>query len=350
MLQEEYKKRASNKRFMILGVSLLVILVALLCLTWKTELSLLEGLAALYNYVVNQSVGTEKAAAQKVLLYLRIPRVCLAAFAGVGLSIAGLMMQSISRNFLVSPFTLGVSSAAAFGASICIVFGSATIFISDATIIGSAFLSSICSIMVVFTIAKRIGITANSIILVGIAMNYFFSALTASLQFFAQENKLAAVVQWTFGTFNRANWHAVLLVGIAVVFGYLIASTQTLKLNAIASGDDELVKSLGVNPQRLRTIVMLTSVFITACVISFTGVIGFVGLIAPHIARMLIGNDHRFLLPMAAGIGAALLVFADTLGKYIIYPVDVPVGIVVSFVGVPIFLHLIFNSKKNRLE
>lgn len=348
-LEESYYKRRRQMLGRILAVSAGVLLIAAFCLTFGTDSSLYAGVSAVIKYALGQPFAPESAVTDKVIVFLRLPRICLAVLSGVGLAVAGMMMQSVSRNLLVSPFTLGVSSAAAFGASMCIVFGSATIFFNDFFIIGSAFAAAMSSIAVVFLVSRKIGVTANSIILVGIALNYFFAALTASLQFFAQENKLAAVVQWTFGTFNRANWHAVLIVGLVVMCCSLYAAKLVLKWNAMASGDDELVKSLGLNPERLRSMTMFLAVLITAAVISFTGVIGFVGLIAPHIARFIVGNDHTYLFPMSGAVGAALLVAADTLGKFILYPVNVPVGIVVSFIGVPVFIQLILSSRKGSL-
>lgn len=348
-LEESYYKRRRQMLGRILAVSAGVLLIAAFCLTFGTDSSLYAGVSAVIKYALGQPFAAESAVTDKVIVFLRLPRICLAVLSGVGLAVAGMMMQSVSRNLLVSPFTLGVSSAAAFGASMCIVFGSATIFFNDFFIIGSAFAAAMSSIAVVFLVSRKIGVTANSIILVGIALNYFFAALTASLQFFAQENKLAAVVQWTFGTFNRANWHAVLIVGLVVLCCSLYAARLVLKWNAMASGDDELVKSLGLNPERLRSMTMFLAVLITAAVISFTGVIGFVGLIAPHIARFIVGNDHTYLFPMSGAVGAALLVVADTLGKFILYPVNVPVGIVVSFIGVPVFIQLILSSRKGSL-
>lgn len=348
-LEVKYREYRRKQVLKIVGMSILVMIVALVCLTYGTDSNLISGFRAIANYMLGNGFNEDTASVDKVLVFLRLPRICLAIMAGIGLAVSGLMMQSVTRNFLVSPFTLGVSSAAAFGASLCIVFGSATIFLRDAYIIGSAFFASLISILVVFIVVNKIGITANSIILVGIALNYFFSAMTASLQFFAQENKLAAVVQWTFGTFNRANWHAVVVIGFIMVIGCIIASRLFLKWNAMASGDDEMVKSLGLSPERLRAQTMFLSVLITATVISFTGVIGFVGLIAPHMARMMVGSDHYYLFPMTAGIGAVLLLTADAIGKFALYPVNVPVGIVVSFIGVPIFINLILKTRKSGL-
>lgn len=348
-LEAKYREYKRKQILKILCMFVFTLIVALTCLTYVADSNLILGFRALVNYVLGNGFNTDTASVDKVLVFLRLPRICLAIMAGIGLSVSGLMMQSVTRNFLVSPFTLGVSSAAAFGASVCIVFGSATIFLKDVYIIGSAFLSSLLSILVVFIVVNRVGITANSIILVGIALNYFFSAMTASLQFFAQENKLAAVVQWTFGTFNRANWHSLIVIGIVIVFACIIASQFFLKWNAMASGDDEMVKSLGFSPERLRAQTMFLSVLITATIISFTGVIGFVGLIAPHMARILVGSDHTYIFPMTAGIGAVLLLTADAIGNFVLYPVNVPVGIVVSFIGVPIFINLILKTRKSGL-
>ncbi|MDO4179088.1 MAG: iron ABC transporter permease [Phascolarctobacterium sp.] len=349
MLEDKYLayKRSAYKK--IFASSLGVLLVAVFCLIFGTDIGVMEAITACIGFIKTGDFTGNNIAMQKIIVLLRMPRMCLAILAGIGLSIAGMMMQSVTRNMLVSPFTLGVSSAAAFGASICIVFGSSTIFFNDAAIIGSAFAASMCSVALVFMVAKRIGITANTIILVGIAMNYFCSALTATLQFFAEENKLAAVVQWTFGSFNRANWHGVVVISVIVLICYVAGTRLTLKWNAMASGDDETVKSLGINPEQLRTLTMILAVLVTATIISFTGVIGFVGLIAPHMARYLVGNDHSVLFPMSATLGAGLLVLADTIGKFILYPVNIPVGIVVSFVGVPIFVQLILQSRRSSL-
>ena len=348
-IEEQYQYYQRKNKFKIIYITLGIAIVSLLCLSWNATIGPGELSAALLNYFSTQTVTGENTAAAKVVLFLRLPRICLAILAGFGLAAAGLMMQSVTRNFLVSPFTLGVSSAAAFGASLCIVFGNATIFFNDFLIIGSAFIAAMLSMLIVFTVAKKVGITANSVILVGIALNYFFAALTASLQFFAQENKLAAVVQWTFGTFNRANWDAVIIIGAVTAFCSFFAIILLSQWNAMASSNDELVRSLGISPQKLRGLTMFLAVLITATIISFTGVIGFVGLIAPHIARLIIGNDHHFLFPLSGLIGSGLLVLSDTFGKFILYPVNVPVGIVVSFLGVPVFIHLILHTGKSDL-
>lgn len=351
MLENEYHSLQRRKKQEITIVYIGTAAVFLMYLTWGTGIGLADGAAAIFQYFFYHTFtgAGGQTTADKVVVLLRLPRLCMAVAAGIGLSAAGMMMQAVTRNFLVSPFTLGVSSAAAFGASVCIVFGSATVFFNEFMIIGSAFGCAMLGMLLIFLITRKIGITANSIILVGIALNYFFAALTASLQFFAAENKLSAVVQWTFGTFNRANWDGVIIVSAVVVVCCIIASIFTLQWNIMASGDDELVRSLGFEPGRLRSMSLIIAVLMTATIISFTGVIGFIGLIAPHISRFIIGNDHRFLFPMTGAVGALLLLLSDAVGFFILYPVIVPVGIVVSFLGVPVFVHLILKNKGGTL-
>ncbi|MDR1608898.1 MAG: iron ABC transporter permease [Deltaproteobacteria bacterium] len=290
------------------------------------------------------------AAVNKIILLLRLPRIAMAILAGVGLAVSGAIMQSVTRNALVSPFTLGLSSAAAFGASMCIVFGEGIFFESETGVITCAFISSIFCVFIVYSLSKKIGINPTVIVLVGISLNYFFSALTATVEFFANQHKLEAVVQWTFGSFNKSSWNSVIICSVVVTTCLLFLKRQCLRLDAIALNDDETVKSLGINPEKIRAVSGIIAVFITSTIISFTGVIGFVGLIAPHMARMIIGNQHSFFIPFAGLLGAILLLCADTVGRLILYPVTIPVGIIVSFLGAPLFARLICTVGKKGLN
>lgn len=350
MLEKDYKSLKRKKQLIILGTLLLTFICGYFFTTIGlpniNNLQVFTAVQKLFNGTINNGSDV---AVNKIILLLRMPRILLAILAGVGLAVAGAAMQSVTRNYLVSPFTLGISSAAAFGASMCIVFGTGVFFQSDAGMIICAFGASCGCGLVVYGVSRQIGITPGSIVLVGIALNYLFSAMTATIEFFAKEHKLEAVVQWTFGTFNRATWESVALTGIVVLICLAVLMLYCLPLNAMAANDDETVKSLGVNPERIRTVCGLLAVFMTSTIISFTGVIGFVGLIAPHMARFIIGNDHRYYLPFAAVLGALLLLLSDTIGKFILYPVNIPVGIIISFLGVPLFIHLIL-SKRQGIE
>ena len=347
MLAHLYEKECQKKYYSIIIGIIVIAILALYFTTIGMNVPIRQVFVAInayYSGTINEN-GT--AAINKIIVLLRMPRILLAIVSGIGLSVAGLVMQSVTRNYLVSPFTLGVSSSAAFGASICIVFGSGFFFHSEIGIISCAFLSACLCGLIVYGLSSKIGIKPSTLVLIGIALNYLFSAMTATIEFFAKEHKLEAVVQWTFGSFNRATWENVMISAIIVLVSSSLLWKYSLTLNAMAGNDDEAARTLGINTYKLRTISGLMAILITATIISFTGVIGFIGLIAPHMARFIIGTDHRFALPFAAILGAILLLVADTFGKLILYPVNIPVGIVISFLGVPLFVHLIINKGKH---
>ena len=290
----------------------------------------------------------ENNAIYKIILLMRMPRIAMAVIAGIGLSVSGTAMQAVTRNPLVSPFTMGISSAAAFGASMCIVFGTGVFFGSEAGIILCAFVTSLICILFVYVISLKSGMKAETIVLTGIALNYFFSALSSAVEFFAEEYKLSAIVQWSFGTFNGSVWNDTAFSGIVTLAGVIIIASQSRKLDIMSYGDDELAIGLGINPKKVRGMVCVVAVMITAAVISFTGVIGFVGLAAPHISRMIIGNGHKYLIPFSAIMGSTLLMAADAIGRTMLSPVSIPVGIVVSFLGVPILINLILKERRSE--
>jgi iron complex transport system permease protein len=197
--------------------------------------------------------------------------------------------------------------------------------------------------MIVFGLTRLKRSSPETLVLAGIALNYFFGSLTAILQFFANEQQLNAMVNWTFGTLTGADWGRVTIVFVVLLFCVPLLIRLAWDLNAIFSGGDETAKSLGIDTSRVRTLALLISSLITASIICFTGIIGFVGLVAPHLARMAIGEDHRFLLPASCLVGAVLVVGADIVGRTVMDPLILPIGIVISFVGVPMFLYLMMT-------
>lgn len=288
--------------------------------------------------------------AAQVLLHLRLPRVIMAMLAGAALSVSGVLMQAITRNPLVSPYTIGVSSAASFGAAIAIMFGVGWHGAGVYLIPASAFVFAILAALAVFGMTWWRGMGPQAMILTGIALMYLFSAMTAAVQFIANEEQLARVVHWTFGSLNGVRWPAVGICAAVVAVVLPLIQARAWQLNVLTVAGDEVARTLGVNVTRLRGLAIGLAVVSAAVVISFVGVIGFVGLIGPHVARLLIGGDHRVLIPFAAITGAALLLVADTVGRLAFSPVVIPVGIVVAFVGVPLFLHLILSRKKESFS
>lgn len=278
-----------------------------------------------------------------VVWHLRLPRVLMGIAAGAGLAVSGAVMQGVTRNPLVSPFTVGISSAAAFGASMAIMFGVGYAGSGTYIIILSAFIAALGCALLVFGLTRMKRSSAETLVLAGIALTYFFGSLTAILQFFANEQQLNAMVNWTFGTLSGANWGKIGVVAVVLALTLPILMKLAWDMNAIFSGGDETAKSLGIDTSRVRTLSLLLSSFITASIICFTGIIGFVGLVAPHVARMAVGEDHRFLLPASCIVGAILVVGADIVGRTIMDPIILPIGIVISFVGVPMFLYLMMT-------
>jgi iron complex transport system permease protein len=287
---------------------------------------------------------------EQVLLHLRLPRIVLAILAGAGLSLSGVLMQAITRNPLVSPYTTGVSSAAAFGAAIAIMFGVGLTGGGRYIVPIAAFAFAFGCAGLVFSMAWLRGMSAQTLVLTGIALMYLFSALTAAIQFFATQEQLARVVHWTFGSLNGAAWDTVAIV--AVVFAVLLPLVwrTAWPLNALTSAGDDVARSLGINVARLRVASMTFAVLLAAVVISFTGVIGFIGLVGPHVARLVIGTDHRALIPFAMISGAALLLIADTIGRLVFSPIVIPVGIVIAIVGVPVFFHLVLSRRREYVS
>jgi iron complex transport system permease protein len=305
---------------------------------------LAQGAAAALGLAPQSLVWTESE--WLVLTGLRLPRMAMALVCGAGLAMAGVAMQGITRNPLVSPYTLGVSPAAAFGASLAILFGLSQVPGWGAVLtVLCAFAAAMACAAVVLSLASVRSVSPVVLVLAGVGLTYLFAALTASVQFVASEQQLAAIVHWTFGSLNGRTWNEVAVAGAAWLLVLPVLLLQASALNALAGGGDDVARTLGFNVPRVRMSVTLAAVFSAAAIVSFTGVIGFVGLVAPHIARLVIGGDHRWLLPFSAVGGALLVLSADLIGRLAFAPVVVPVGIVVAFIGVPVFLHLLLTRR-----
>ncbi|MFP4001352.1 MAG: FecCD family ABC transporter permease [Thermoplasmata archaeon] len=290
----------------------------------------------------------------QIIWQIRIPRVLSAILAGLGLSIAGVAMQSILRNPLGSPYTLGVSQAAAFGAAFAVIVlgaGSMQSSSADAVILNnpylitiSAFFWALLSTVGILSLSKLRNATPETLVLAGIALGSLFTAGMTSLQYFASDVELAAVIFWTFGDLGKSTWRdfGIMIVVIVPILLYFIWNSWDY--NALDSGD-ETAKSLGVDVEKTRTHGMLLASLATAVIVSFFGIIGFVGLVVPHIVRKVIGGDERYLIPASAIFGGAFLLASDTVARTIIAPVILPVGILTSFLGAPLFIYLLVRGR-----
>ncbi|MBN1193813.1 MAG: iron ABC transporter permease [Methanomicrobiaceae archaeon] len=275
---------------------------------------------------------------------LRLHRVIFAVLAGFGLAIAGATMQGVLRNPLASPFTLGIASAATFGAAIAIMVIPQTA-VGEAGIVISAFFASLIAAAAIYGLSRYRGMSAESMVLAGIILMYLFGAVTSFLQYTGSTEQLQAVVFWMFGSLQRTSWLkcGIVFLVLGVSVPYVIV--RAWDLNALAMGD-QVAQSLGVRVERTRTIHMFIASLITASIICFTGTIGFIGLVSPHITRLALGGDNRYLLIASGLIGALILLLADSLARTILAPVIIPVGIMTSFIGIPFFLYLFLRRKE----
>ncbi len=274
---------------------------------------------------------------------LRLPRIVMAVLVGCGLALAGTVFQAILRNPLASPYTLGIASSAGFGAVMAIVFGAG--LHGEYLIAGNAFFFALLSSFLILGIAKSKGSTTETMILAGIAIMFLFSSLSSLLQYMGTMEEVHQIVFWFFGSLSKVGWKEIGVASVMILLPIPVLLKWSWDFNLLAAGD-ESAKALGVNVARIRILAIVFASLITAGVICFTGVIGFIGLVSPHITRMVIGGDHRFLLPASALAGAILVLTADTLGRTLWAAQVIPVGIVTSFIGVPFFLYLLM--KKTR--
>lgn len=277
-----------------------------------------------------------------VLLNLRLPRVAMALLVGTGLAVGGCVCQAILKNPLASPFTLGVSSGAGFGAVLGIVCFRA--LIPNAVPL-CAFLSALLSTLVILGISRLKSWAPETLILGGVAVMFLFSALTSFVQYTATMEEVADAFFWFFGSLAKAGWPQIAVSAAMILLPLALIYARAWDYNALLAGD-EAAEALGVNVSLLRLEGIVVSSLVTAGAICFVGVIGFIGLVGPHMARMLVGSDHRFLLPASALIGAALMVIADIISRTVWAPQVIPIGIMTAFLGVPFFFFLLMRKKR----
>jgi iron complex transport system permease protein len=298
--------------------------------------------------VVRTVLAPEGASAtlRTVVWDLRMPVALMAVVTGAALAIAGAQMQTILANPLADPFTLGISAAAGFGASLVLVFGVAVVpFAADYAVPLNAFLVAMAAALLIHALSRTRGTTTETVILLGIALVFTFNALTALLQFFASEQALSAIVFWTLGSLTRTTWHKLAITSAVLALALPVFLRRAWHLTTLRLGDEKAA-SFGVDVQRLRLEVMLLVSLIAAVPVSFVGTIGFVGLVGPHIARMLVGEDQRFFLPASALAGGGILSAASVASKTLVPGAIVPIGIVTALVGVPFFFGLILAGRK----
>lgn len=293
----------------------------------------------------------------RIIWNIRIPRVLAAIIAGAGLSVSGLIMQTTLNNSMASPSTLGVSNAAVFGANLSIIafaggFLSTGHNVANYAVAANpyatsvmAFIFSTISILLILGLCKLRAFSPNVVVLAGIALGSVWTALTTVLQFYATDVGISAAVIWNFGDLGRATYQTDAIMLTVVLLGLVFFMLMSWKYNALLSGEAS-AKSMGVNVDLLRFSSMLLASVITAVCVSFLGVIGFVGIICPHVTKRLLGQDHRFSIPVSALSGSLLLIIADTFSRSMGNGSALPVGAITSLLGAPFFVAIIFSKRE----
>ncbi len=341
-LQEQYARHVRRKLYM--GLVLLALTAGAVLLSVRAGAYPL-GFRALGAALT----GRADAAAQHVFWQIRLPQAAAALLAGASLGLAGAAMQTVLRNPLASPFTLGVSQGAVFGAVFAItVLGAAGAAAGlPHLILACAFGGALAAVFALICLSALRDFSPAALILAGVAINAFFGSAAMLLQYFASDIEIASAVFWSFGDLKKARWPQLAAIAAALLPAAAYFLRQAWQFNAMAWGDDT-ARSLGVRVRALRFTALTLAALTAAVTTAFLGIIGFVGLIAPHMVRVLVGPDHRFLFPYSALAAGLLLLAADLLARTAMAPVVLPVGILTSFAGAPLFLYLLVKHRGVR--
>lgn len=324
--------------------------MGIIVLTWATLISgggslVLADTARLFT------LGSTSDSFSMIVTSIRLPRALAAILVGMLLGVSGAAMQGILRNPLASPFTLGISQAAGFGATFAIIVCHPESFtnplMAKFNIVLFAFgASMLCTLMIVW-IGKKVGMSPSSLILAGVGLGSLFHAGTMFLQYFTTEINAAATLFWTFGDLSKATTLNLWLMSATLLPSLLFLWVVHWKFDALAFGDESAFNK-GVNARSFRPLVLLLSALCTAIAVAFFGIIGFIGLIAPHMVRLILGSAHSALIPLSALCGGFLLLGADLAARMLLYPSLLPVGILTSFIGAPLLLYLLVSQGKMR--
>ena len=338
----EYHKYNSRKfTFILLCFIALIVCCGIALTIGQYDIGFFESYQILWQHITGNVQDVLK---DYTIWELRLPKIIVGIIAGSALAICGVTMQSILKNPLADPYTTGVSSGAGFGATLAIVLG-ASIVTDEYSIVLNAFIFALIPTMAIIFVSKIKNASPTTMIMAGIAVMYIFNAFTTLMKLWSDPSALSDIYRWQVGTLVNIAWADLPLMTVITIAGVIFIQFASRKLNVLAMGDDN-AKALGVNAENLRILCLIIVALITASIVSFTGLIGFVGLVVPHIVRLFIGSDNRYLIPASTMFGAAFLVLADLIGRTM-FSFTLEVGVVTAFIGGPMFLYLILRKKDN---
>lgn len=342
--------RKESKRYLplFLGLGLLLVLIGIFSVTLgDASISVSQTIQIISNKVLRFFGGGQDLSGPKeiILFNIRIPRILAAIFAGAGLAGVGCAYQGVFRNSMADPYILGISSGATLGAAIAISLGSGESVAGFGIVTIASFAGALVATFLVYSLAmRRNRISMTSLLLSGVAVSYFLSSLVSMILVFDEED-VSKIVYWTMGSLAGVSYLQLAILVPAVIGGSLLLYANWRELDILSSGED-IAQSLGIETNRLKIRILVYSSLIVAVSVAFTGVIGFVGLMMPHIMRMIVGPSHRRLIPFSMISGAIFLLMADTIARSLIDSAELPVGAVTALFGAPYFIWLLARKKR----
>lgn len=348
----EYR-RYTKRKVVFVSVCLLLafLFLGLSISVGARDIGFLEVYRILFDHIcgVQYEPGSSEAVSDYIVWNVRLPRTLFALVAGAGLAVSGAIMQNVMNNPLADPYTTGISSGACFGVAVAVILGvsvSVTSQLSNMGVIFNAFIFALFPMLLIMAVGSRRASSPATLILAGTAISYIFNALTTVLMMTTNSETLAEVYRWQVGSISEITWSSLPLMASVNIAGMFIAMVLANKLNVLALGD-ESAKSLGLNVNNMRLVCMMVVSFMVASVISYAGIISFVGLISAHIVRYVVHSDNKFVIPASAAFGALLMIGADIAARYLSPTDSIPIGVMLSFIGAPIFLALVIKQKRS---
>lgn len=339
--RREYRRKTARRVTFIAACIVVCAVVAIWSITLGPyPLTFSEVYGILWDALINMPL--EDANAAHVVIDLRLPEILGAIICGVAFAVCGVAMQSILKNPLADPYTMGISSGAGFGAALSLILGIEVL--AGGGVVINAFVFAMIPTLVIIFLSRFRRATPTMMILCGTSLMYLFNALTQLFMIVAEPDDLSVVYKWMVGTLENITYDNLWIVLAVAAGGAVAMQLLANRLNVIGSGD-ETARTLGVNVDTERLLILILITVVAASVVSFTGIIGFVGLVSPHIARLVVGSDNRFLLPASAAVGALLLLAADIVSRTML-DIVLPVGVVTACIGGPLFMFLILRSDK----
>ncbi len=349
----EYRDYTRRKVLFVVTFAVILFLLFGYSLTFgRTDISLMDTYALLFDHILGATYTPDDPLwyDDYAIWNVRVPKSLFAIIGGASLAVAGAAMQSVMKNPLADAYTTGISSGASVGVALAMILGINLISaptVSQMGIFVNAFIFSLLPMAIIIVVSKRMDTSPASLILAGTAISYFLNAITTILMLMAEDSSMEAVYKWTMGSLTTIGWTQTLVMSLVSVVGMIVMVRLASKLNILSLGD-ESAKALGLDVETLRLVCLILMSMMVASVISFAGILGFVGLVCPHIVRFVLDADNRFVIPAAALVASIFMLGAHVITEFLMdYSIQMPIGVVLSFVGAPIFLYLILRRNSN---